>query len=86
MFRFTRVVFGVSSSPFLLNATIRHHVEKYSDAYLNFVDTFLKSICVDDVSYGANSVDQAYELYFQSKHILAEAVLAQWIEHESASV
>ena len=61
-------------------------MEKYSDAYLNFVDTFLKSICVDDVSYGANSVDQAYELYFQSKHILAEAVLAQWIEHESASV
>ena len=98
VFRFTRVVFGVSSSPFLLNATIRHHVERYSDAYPNFVDTFLRSIYVDDVSYGADSIDHAYELYFWSKHILAEAgfnlrkfvtnstVLAQRIEHESASL
>ena len=71
-FRFTRVVFGVPSSPFLLNATIRHHIKSYSTVCPQFVETFLKSIYVDDVSYGADDADSTYELYKKSKQILAE--------------
>ena len=72
VFRFTRDVFGVSSSPFLLNATIRHHMERYVTLYPEFFEKFLRSIYVDDVSYGADNPDSAYELYERSKQTLAE--------------
>ncbi|KAL5496655.1 hypothetical protein EMCRGX_G012988 [Ephydatia muelleri] len=47
--RFTRVVFGVSSSPFLLNATIKHHIQSYLTRDPQFVTKFEQSIYVDDV-------------------------------------
>jgi hypothetical protein len=70
--RFTRVVFGVNSSPFLLNATIDHHMRKYQEIDPLFVDKFLSSIYVDDVSLGSNDVESTYELYLKSKSRLAE--------------
>ena len=56
-YRFIRAVFGVSSSPFLLNATIRYHLEKYNDSHPEFVQKFLGSVYVDDVSFGADCED-----------------------------
>ena len=71
--RFARVAFGVSSSPFLLNATIKHHMECYRDCDPQFVDKFMSSIYIDDVSLGSNDIDTTYELYLKSKMRLAEA-------------
>ena len=70
--RFTRVVFGVSSSPFLLNATIRHHLRKYTSKLPETVKRISRSIYVDDVAYGADTEDLAYELYPESKSLLRE--------------
>ena len=67
VFHFTRVIFGVSSSPFLLNATVRHRIEAYKDKDPEFVDKFLRSIHVDDLSFGASDVESAYELYAKSR-------------------
>ena len=72
-FRFSRVVFGVSSSPFLLNATINHHMETYRDSDPVFVDKFLSSIYVDDLVTGSVDVDSTYELYTKSRIRLAKA-------------
>ena len=71
-YRFTRVVFGVSSSPFLLNATIRHHVQQYKGIDPSFVLKFLRSVYVDDLTTGGVSIDYCYQLYRKSKSRLAE--------------
>jgi len=52
----------VSANLFLLNATISHHLHKYYDEYPDLVNTLMYSIYVDDVTYGANSEEEAYKL------------------------
>ena len=71
--RFARVVFGVSASPFLLNATIRRHVEKYRDEDPLFVDKFNLSIYVDDLIFGAKTEDEALELFTKARLCLDKA-------------
>ena len=70
--RFTRVVFGVTSSPFLLNATIRHHLERYREAHPHLVQLMLDSFYVDDLTTGADSEEEAYSVYVNAKRVLAE--------------
>ena len=72
IYRFTRVIFGVSSSPFLLNATIRFHLEKYLKTNEEQVRRLLCSTYVDDIIAGGETEEEAFELYAQSKQIFRE--------------
>ena len=57
------VVFGVASSPFLLNATIDTHIRKLETIEPAFVSKFLKSMYVDDLTTSMPDVDSAYAFY-----------------------
>ena len=70
---FTRVVFGVSASSFLLNTTIRKHVEGYRDGDHSFVEKFNRSIYVDDLTFGEKTEAKALELYEKSRQCLSQA-------------
>ena len=65
--RFTRVVFGLSSSPLLLNATIKHYIEQYEQCDPDFTRKFMESIFVDDLTSGDSDVDSTFKLYVKSK-------------------
>ena len=71
--RFTRVVFGVTSSPFLLNATIDTHIRKLETIEPAFVSKFLKSMYVDDLTTSIPDVDSAYAFYQRGLEKLLEA-------------
>ena len=63
-------MFGITSSPFLLNATVDHHLESYSSKKTELVEVLRESIYVDDIVTGSVDEDSALNLYKDSKEIL----------------
>ena len=72
IYRFTRVVFGVCSSPFLLNATVRYLLEQFLDKDEAIVNHLLESTYVDDIISGANTGEEAFDLYTKAKVIFRQ--------------
>ena len=71
--RFLRVVFGVTSSPFLLNGTVKHHFDRYAKREKAVTDK-LKDDFYDLVS-GCQTLSVGKELYTKSKSIMHCGVL-----------
>ena len=78
--RFTSVMFGITSSPFLLGATILVHMKKYADMYPDVVEKFLRDLFMDDSVTGAQFLSEAYQLYSISKKLMSEGgfMLRKW--------
>ena len=66
-YRFAQFLFGVTSSPFLLNATLPKHITSYERENREFVNRMLRPLYVDDLSLSHEDVDKAYELYLKSR-------------------
>ncbi|XP_035214153.1 uncharacterized protein LOC118187955, partial [Stegodyphus dumicola] len=55
----TRLPFGISTSPFILAATIKHHIKKYITKYPESYEMLNSSLYVDDLYYGTTSVNDS---------------------------
>ena len=69
-YRFARVPFGVSSSPFLVGATIHYHLEQVATPT---AVTIMKDMYVDNLLTGVNSSKVARQFYSESKEIFRDA-------------
>ena len=71
--RFTRALFGLIQSPFLLGGTLKLHLESLKAEYPGEVEEIMKSLYVDDVISGTDTVDQARNLKEVSVTVFGEA-------------
>ena len=62
IYKFQRLPFGLKSSPFILAATLRHHLEN-SDLDPILIEKILENFYVDDCLHSAESKDECVEFY-----------------------
>ena len=72
-------------SQFLLAAVILKHFDKYSYDP-EFVKKFLRHLYVDDTTNGAQTREQAFELYWKSKYRMLDAGFTSRKWHSNVSV
>ena len=73
VYRFARVVFVVSSTPYLLNSTIQYHLKQYLLQQPNIVEKLLESFYADYLICGGSDDNEANSHYMFAKNVLSHA-------------
>lgn len=81
-YRHCRVVFGLTSSPFLLYATLNHHLDKMADGPLSSTARLLnRSLYVDNCVVSVDSKEEAHKFIDEAKTLMnaANFNLRMWV-------
>ncbi|RWR99520.1 uncharacterized protein B4U79_08668, partial [Dinothrombium tinctorium] len=81
--RMKRVLFGAASSPFLLAATVKHHIRKYRDQNEKICQLINNNLYVDDFLGSDDSEEEVNCIKSISSKILLEAgmELTKWVSN-----
>ncbi|XP_068739951.1 uncharacterized protein [Montipora capricornis] len=71
--RFTRALFGMSTSPFLLGGVIEQHLNNLEHKYPDTIEEIRRSLYVDDLISGDKTIARAHHLKEMSQTIFREA-------------
>ena len=82
--RFTRALFGLAPSPFLLGGVIESHLDSWKDREHYAVAELRRSLYVDDLLSGGATVEEAKELKEKAIEIFEDATftLHKWQSNE----
>ena len=62
MLRFTRLVFRLNQSPFILEGTLKSYFEKYENMYLDLIKKIRDVICVDYLVTGGEGLQEVEKI------------------------
>ena len=74
--RFTRVPFGVETSPFKLGATLQHHLSKQPEKYKNTFGSLKENTYVDNLMKTGSDITELEEFKHEATEILEDAKFA----------
>ena len=79
-FRFTRVIWGIICSAFLLAATIIHHLKKFDTPIAQQIE---RDLYIDNLATGVSSVAEAIDFYRSTKKIFNSASMnmREWLSN-----
>ena len=88
IYRFCRVIFGMNCSPFLLNATLWHHVTEDYASDPALAEYILSRLYVDDLTACGEDDDEAYTLYKTTNSCFAAGRfnLRKWASNRKAVI
>ena len=65
--RFTRLVFGLNQSLFILEGTLKGHFQYYINEYPTFIEALSKDMYVDDLVSGSNTIKEVEVIKHKSE-------------------
>lgn len=86
--RMTRVPFGATCSPYLLTATILHHLKSVHSSKTRTAKLLSESFYVDDLVAGAESDEEALQICREAKEIMQQAgmTLRKWTTNSDSLI
>ena len=84
VYRFTRALFGLTSSPFLLAGVLNNHLDSWKDRYPELTKKLREGLYVDDLMTGGTTVEETAGKKVMASEVFEDATFSIYKWHFNA--